>query len=90
MSLPDLFSSGSVSDGDPDKLADRISNMVQDRCLTLDRDACETLLAGDQGVMFGCACDGTPGLKPLPIQVARRLMQLRRCVSSGRDERSST
>ena len=50
MSLPYLFTSESVSDGHPDKLADRISDTVLDRCLTLDPDArvaCETLLADD-------------------------------------------
>ncbi len=43
-----LFTSESVSDGHPDKLADRISDTVLDRCLTLDplaKVACETLLA---------------------------------------------
>lgn len=50
MSLPYLFTSESVSDGHPDKLADRISDTVLDRRLTLDPDAgvaCETLLADD-------------------------------------------
>ena len=32
--------------------------------------------AGDQGIMFGYACDETPGLMPAPLYYAQRILQL--------------
>ena len=51
-----LFTSESVSEGHPDKLADRISDTILDRFLRSDplaKVACETFIADDLVVVAG-------------------------------------
>ena len=53
---PYLFTSESVTEGHPDKIADQISDSILDACLSEDptsRVACETLMATGLAVVAG-------------------------------------
>ena len=54
--MPYLFTSESVSEGHPDKIADQISDALIDNFLAYDKDskvACETLVTTGQVVLAG-------------------------------------
>ena len=56
MNIPHLFTSESVGEGHPDKVADLISDSILDACLEQDsasRVACETLVKDNHVVLAG-------------------------------------
>lgn len=56
-----------------EEIAQGVDNSLQHR--GGDEDEIARLGAGDQGIMFGFACDETPDLMPLPIWLAHRISQ---------------
>lgn len=56
-----------------EEIAHGVDNSLQHR--GGDEDEIARLGAGDQGIMFGFACDETPDLMPLPIWLAHRISQ---------------
>ncbi len=56
-------------------IAGGVNKALESRTNNADTSSSETenVGAGDQGIMFGFACDETPELMPLPISLAHRL-----------------
>ena len=72
-----MFTSESVSEGHPDKVADQISDAILDACLKRDPHAhvaCETMVGPDVVVNMGeITCAGFEGIDPRAI--ARRVVE---------------
>jgi S-adenosylmethionine synthetase len=61
--------------GQSPDIAQGVNSAFESRMEHAEGDELDLQGAGDQGLMFGYACDDTPELMPLPISLAHRLSQ---------------
>jgi S-adenosylmethionine synthetase len=61
-----------IASQSPD-IAQGVNRALEYRSIEEEEAALEEVGAGDQGMMFGFACDETPSLMPMPIDLAHRL-----------------
>lgn len=62
----------SIDEQSPD-IAMGVDKALEARTGEMDEEAIEAIGAGDQGLVFGFACDETPEYMPMPIALAHRL-----------------
>ena len=88
-----IFTSESVSEGHPDKVADRISDTVVDAFLTAEpeaRVACETLVTTNRIVLAGEVRAGTGRTKAIRLKGSSSPRSAPRSRTSATSRRAST
>jgi S-adenosylmethionine synthetase len=64
----------SIGEQSPD-ISQGVTHALEERAGSAGEDKLSSQGAGDQGMMFGYACDETPDLMPMPVWLAHRLAQ---------------